>query len=112
MKVYVDELPKNCAYCPYYYGNSQGAVCKLTGIMTMWNETLGEMQSKCSLQTLSDYTKQVRKEVCDEIKETMIKRFNGVIQGHYSEEHKDGYSHCCSDIEYNILDQVQGENYE
>lgn len=73
-------------------------------------ESLEPIYGLLVVENIHDYTKQVRKEVCDEIKEKIIKRFNGVIQGHYSEEHKDGYSHCCSDIEYNILDQIQGEN--
>ena len=72
MRIFVDELPKLCAYCPYYYGNSQGAVCKLTGIITKWNETLGEMQSKCTLQSIAEHDKQVRKEVCEEIRSRFL----------------------------------------
>lgn len=69
MKVYVDELPKLCSYCPFYYRNSQGAVCKLSGFMARYDdEILGKMRDKCPFQSLADYTKQVRKEVVQEIK--------------------------------------------
>ena len=59
-------------------------------------------------QSLADYTKQVRKEVCEEISWKLNKRLNGVVNGKYSDEFFNGYSYCSSDIE-NILDQIQGE---
>ena len=57
---------------------------------------------------LSDYTKQVRKEVCEEIKQKIEKRNNGTRNANYSVEYKDGYSGCCCDLE-EVLDQIQGE---
>lgn len=63
MKIYVDELPKDCIGCPCeseYYCNllkEDIGCCK-------W----GEIHKNCPLQSISDYTKQVRKEVCDEIR--------------------------------------------
>ena len=68
MKVYVDELPKDCIDCPCeseYYCNllkEDIGCCK-------W----GELHKNCPLQSLSDYTKQVRKEVVEEIKERLKK---------------------------------------
>ena len=65
MKVYVDELPKSCWECPMLANKESGEgepYCVLTDIY------LGNHKS-CPLQSLADYTKQVRKEVCEEIKE-------------------------------------------
>lgn len=68
MKVYVDELPKDCIDCPCeseYYCNllkEDIGCCK-------W----GELHKNCPLQSLSDHDKQLRKEVCDEIKERLKK---------------------------------------
>lgn len=62
MKLYVDELPKDCIDCPceseYYCNllNEDVGCCK-------W----GEIHKNCPLQSLSDYTKQVRKEVIDKV---------------------------------------------
>ena len=64
MRIYVDELPKDCIDCPCeseYYCNLLNEVvgcCK-------W----GEIHKNCPLQSLADYTKQVRKEVLDIIEE-------------------------------------------
>ena len=68
MKVYVDELPKDCIDCPceseYYCDllNEDVGCCK-------W----GEIHKNCPLQSLVDYTKQVRKEVLEDIKERLKK---------------------------------------
>ena len=62
MKVYVDELPKDCIGCPceseYYCNllNEDVGCCK-------W----GEIHKNCPLQSLTDYTKQARKEVYEKI---------------------------------------------
>ena len=62
MKVYVEKLPKDCIGCPceseYYCNllNEDVGCCK-------W----GEIHKNCPLQSLTDYTKQVRKEVCEKI---------------------------------------------
>ena len=64
MRIYVDELPKDCIDCPceseYYCNllNEDVGCCKY-----------GEIHKDCPLQSLADYTKQVRKEVCEEIRE-------------------------------------------
>ena len=68
MKVYVDELPKDCIDCPCeseYYCNllkEDIGCCK-------W----GEIHKNCPLQSISDHDKQVRKEVVEEIKERLKK---------------------------------------
>lgn len=106
MKVYVDELPKNCFECPCFR-NDIDFPCGL-GDGTQ-DYFLDEIDGgNCPLKSLADHTKQVRKEVCEDISEKLMKRLNGVVNGNYSDNFIDGYSYCCSDIE-NILDQIQGD---
>lgn len=57
---------------------------------------------------ITDYTKQVRREVVQELKEKIEKRNNGIRHSNHSEQYKDGYSGCCCELE-EILDQIQGE---
>ena len=57
MKVYVDELPKSCLECECENCEHQYIEC-----------FIDERHPNCPLQTLADYTKQVRKEVCMEDK--------------------------------------------
>ena len=63
MRIYVDELPKDCIDCP----------CESEYYCNLINEDVGclewgEIHKGCPLKTLADYTKQVRKEVCEEIR--------------------------------------------
>lgn len=60
MKVYVDELPKDCWDCPMHDG--ENGWCKMLVCYTDY------IPKDCPLQSLSDYTKQVRKKVCEEIR--------------------------------------------
>ena len=86
MKVYVDELPKDCIDCPceseYYCNllNEDVGCCK-------W----GEIHKNCPLQSLSDHDKQVRKEVCKEIRKTLFEFL------------------LTYDVITDKLDQIQGE---
>lgn len=79
MKVYVEELPKDCLDCPCeseYYCNllkENVGCCK-------W----GEINKNCPLQPIADYTKQVRKEVAEEIKSALRKNVAKMM----------GYRHC------------------
>ena len=61
MTIYVDELPKSCWDCPCHKGDD--GLCKLL------QEYTDYVPKSCPLIPLSDYTKQVRKEVCEKIKE-------------------------------------------
>ena len=68
MKIYVDESPKDCIECP----------CETEYYCNLLNEDVGylkwgEIHKDCPLQSLTDYTKQVRKEVVEEIKERLKK---------------------------------------
>lgn len=112
MKVYVDELPKKCADCVFsetgFVWDSEVRFCKLKPRCMNWIALYVDKRKDCTLCSLSDYTKQVRKEVCEEISWKLNRRLNGVVNGKYSDEFFNGYSYCSSDIE-NILDQIQGE---
>lgn len=95
MKVYVDELPKDCIDCPceseYYCNllNEDVGCCK-------W----GEIHKDCPLQPLADYTKQVRKEVCDDLALPLIK--------HFQKDAEFTVEEICKWIQ-EYKDQIQGE---
>lgn len=100
MKVYVDELPKDCIDCP----------CESEYYCNLLNEDVGclewgETHKNCPLQSLADYTKQVRKEVIEEIKENLLKLEP------YCIEQPNLYDFNCQEI-IDILDQIeQGEQH-
>ena len=92
MKIYVDELPKDCIDCP----------CESEYYCNLLNEDIGccewgEIHKNCPLQSLADYTKKVRKKVCEEIR-------NKIEQAKLIYEWK-GEETTIEDI----LDQIQGE---
>ena len=68
MKVYVSELPKSCGDCVFckqteYYYYCDKLHTKLGYI---------DKDKDCPLQSLADYTKQVRKELCDDFKSRFL----------------------------------------
>ena len=74
MKVYVDELPKDCIDCP----------CESEYYCNLLNEDIGcckwgEIHKNCPLQPISDHDKQVRKEVVQEITELAKNQFEFLI---------------------------------
>ena len=72
MEYFVDEMPRDCASCKHYHMNcADGYSCsKLRKeIHPNFSEGIGYRHQDCPLQSLSDYTKQVRKEVLDIIEE-------------------------------------------
>ena len=78
MKVYVDELPKDCIGCP----------CESEYYCNLLNEDIGflkwgEVHQNCPLQSISDYTKQVRKEICNKIRENAISRNDLEVDMYY-----------------------------
>lgn len=101
MKVYVDELPKDCIDCPceseYYCNllNEDVGCCK-------W----GEIHKNCPLQSISDYTKQVRKEVCEEIREWHDEECESLD---LDSDFDVGYSGALSNL-WGILDQIEDNN--
>ncbi len=101
MKVYVDELPKDCIGCPceseYYCNllNEYVDCCK-------W----GEIHKNCPLQSLTDYTKQVRKEEYEEVKEKVLKHFNVKSEEEYEKSLSLLDSLFTADVVFEILDQI------
>ena len=91
MKVYVETNPETI-----YSGRVKDEV-KTTEIR-MWFETDEEIE----VLSLSDYTKQVRKEVIDEIKENLLKLESNCIK------QPNLYDFNCQEI-IDILDQIQGK---
>lgn len=73
MKEWLEEkdLPRDCASCRYYSMNcADGYSCsKLNGreVHCNFSEGMGYRHQDCPLQSITDYTKQVRKEVVQEI---------------------------------------------
>ena len=102
MKIYVDELPKDCIDCP----------CESEYYCNLLNEDIGccewgKIHKNCPLQSLADYTKQVREEVVEEIRE----KFNTEVIHHFcpNPSSVDFITLSISEVE-EFLDQVKGAN--
>ena len=68
MKVYVDELPSCCEDCPFF--DLEDGYCSQQEMHLdfEFRKDTG-IDIDCPLQSLADYTKQVRKEVIDKVYE-------------------------------------------
>ena len=64
MRIYVDELPKDCWDCPMHDG--ENGQCKMLVCYTDY------IPKNCPLQSLADHTKQVRKKVCNDFKSRFL----------------------------------------
>ena len=103
MKVYVDELPKDCIDCP----------CESEYYCNLLNEDVGylewgEIHKGCPLKTVADYTKQVREEVVEE-----IKKFAHSIFTRYEKRELDDVAYgeiLCCNILIKKLGDVKREN--
>ena len=95
MKVYVETNPETI-----YSGRVKDEV-KTTEIR-MWFETDEEIE----VQSLADYTKQVRKEVCEEIK-SAIKEKLVYPDNRVDCPFSDGFAF--EDTICDVIDQIQGE---
>ena len=96
MKVYVDELPKDCLDCP----------CESEYCCKLLNDDVGcckwgEIHKNCPLQSLSDYTKQVKKELVQEIWKEFDQRLMNKTQ--------DMPIMRVANMINSVLDQVLGE---
>ena len=101
MKVYVDELPKSCSYCPCKCFETDK--CQLDkSINCPWDYEDNKRPKTCPLQSISDYTKQARKEVCEEIR---VK-----AEDCYGEECYEGYIPTAWVISEEKLKQIQVNN--
>ena len=74
MKVYVDELPKNCEECPMCRSGKlklqrKGKYVEVEQCVfgQYKYQTIDDEIDTCPLQTITDHDKQVRKQVCSEI---------------------------------------------
>ena len=107
MEYFVDEMPRDCASCKHYHMNcADGYSCsKLRKeIHPNFSEGIGYRHQDCPLQSLSDYTKQVRKEIVQEIKSAIKEKLT------YSDNRVDcpfdnGYPD--EDTICSVLDQIQ-----
>ena len=112
MEYFVDEMPRDCAGCKYYHMNcADGYSCsKLRKeIHPNFSEGIGYRHQDCPLQSLADYTKQVRKEVVQEITQEVKKLIDSKDFKLCNHEYANGY---CFGLQYDlakILDQLQGE---
>ena len=96
MKVYVDELSKNCEDC-YFYKNNH---CLFDTADCPFDKNI------ITFDSLTDYTKQVIKKVAQEIKEKLN---NLKPPPNYPEfDCEYGFDNCLYQVE-DILDQI-GEN--
>ena len=110
MKVYVSELPKDCIECPFCQdikvnaGMDRLLFCKANKGKAIKNieKSFDKCIVKNEFQSLTDYTKQVRKEVCEEVYkkcEPLFRLVNNYDNGDVIERNE----------LVNILDQIQGE---
>lgn len=110
MEYFVDEMPRDCASCKHYHMNcADGYSCsKLRKeIHPNFSEGIGYRHQDCPLQSLTDYTKQVRKEVVQEIRQEVKKLIDSKDFKLCNHEYANGY---CFGLQYDlakILDQLQ-----
>ena len=105
MRIYVDELPNSCEECPMCRSGKLKLQRKgryIEAEQCVFGQykyhTIDDEIDTCPLQSLTDYTKQVRKEVLDIIEE----KFNccGYVEEKFA------------DIKKYVLDQIeQGEQH-
>lgn len=111
MEYFVDEMPRDCASCKHYHMNcADGYSCsKLRKeIHPNFSEGIGYRHQDCPLQSLTDYTKQVRKEIVQEITQEVKKLIDSKDFKLCNHEYANGY---CFGLQYDlakILDQLQG----
>ena len=112
MEYFVDEMPRDCASCKHYHMNcADGYSCsKLRKeIHPNFSEGIGYRHQDCPLQSLSDYTKQVRKEVLSELRNMLGDRAELIDFGNgYAEFMFTTYD--LQECSKEILDQLQGES--
>lgn len=113
MKVYVEngDIPKRCIECRfcYYSEDEYHHCCRINGIDIENKKCWRETHPDCPLLSISDYTKQVRKEVCEEIKSKIVYYAVSLLdEAGNVKENVWGISKKKKDVD-KILDQIQGE---
>lgn len=115
MTIYVDELPNDCIECPFCQdikvnaGMDRLLFCKANKGKAIKNieKSFDKCIVKNEFQSLADYTKQVRKEVCEEIRQEVKKLIDSKDFKLCNHEYANGY---CFGLQYDlakILDQLQ-----
>lgn len=74
MKVYVDELPKECFGCPCFRNDIEFPCGLSDGTNDYFLDEIDG--GNCPLQTIADHDKEVRKQVCDGLAISLIKHFS------------------------------------
>ena len=102
MTIYVDELPKSCEKCKFYeyeiehngeWGfETHRRMCKINGSL---------IQGICPLKSLTDYTKKVRKEVVQEIKEKYKQKMANALD----DDEETGHLNCDAVLE-ELLEEI------
>lgn len=110
MKIYVEELPKSCDKCPCFY--DENISCQASDKWLPLDEEddfsrSTQRHSKCPLQSLAEHDKQVRKEVCDEIRNFLNRQEEIVKIIYYNSYQMSGLKVVEETKE--VLDQIQGE---
>lgn len=121
MKVYVDRLPKCCEECPMCRSGKlklqrKGRYVEVEQCVfgQYKYQTIDDEIDTCPLQSLSDYTKQVRKEVCEEIKKILLEQRRETNKQIVEDISNDvsywtGRLDCLDVFEFEVLDQIQGD---
>lgn len=112
MKVYVDELPKSCSVCACGVEDEM-CCCWCMAFEDDFHHYIHseDFETKrlpsCPLHSLTDYTKQVRKEVREEIKSKIVYYAVSVLD-EAGKVKENAWGISKKDID-KILDQIQGE---
>lgn len=108
MKVYVDELPKSCNDCKFrvYIAHYQNGWEHSERYCSIVKDSYDCKCSKerCPLQSLAEHDKQVRKQVCDELKQKLKEH---LIDWYEDEENVNKELYIDSDWVWEVLDQIE-----
>lgn len=74
MKIYIDEMPKNCEDCRFYTLQWYHTVEKEKGAMFISYDKSKDKNNLCPLETTQFLKQQVREEVVEEIKKRLAKQ--------------------------------------
>lgn len=113
MRIFVDELPKSCEECPMCRSGKlklqrKGRYVEVEQCVfgQYKYQTIDDEIDTCPLQSLADHEKQVRKQVCDEIRKIIIQKDSKLEKSTYSDSFVSGYHCCYCDVEQ-CLDQIE-----
>ena len=102
MKVYVDKLPKECFECPCFRNDIEFPCGLSDGTDDYFLDELDG--GNCPLQTIADHDKEVRKQVCDEIRQEFEKH---TFYWYEDEENVNKELYLDSDWVWEVLDQIE-----